>query len=255
MRTKVTRQVHLSHSQITEFLRCPRKYHLHYRLGLPPEFCPSALVFGSAIHEAIALYHQMRLEGKEPMLAQLTDAFQERWETEKQLVKFKAGEGADSLVSKGRRLLEFYLQNPHSAGEVLAVEERFRLALTKQLPPVWGVIDLVEQTPDGSLVVTDFKTAASRREQEPDQLILYREALQDLGYAAGSEEVRVRYVVLLKTKDPDVVVMEPEITGDQMEKLQALYTAAWEDIRRGCSFPKTGWWCEGCQWQARCDQR
>jgi len=55
MGTETKKELHLSHSQISEFTRCPRKYHLHYRLGLPAEFCPSGLLFGSAVHEAIAI--------------------------------------------------------------------------------------------------------------------------------------------------------------------------------------------------------
>ena len=44
MGTEIKKELHLSHSQVTEFMRCPRKYHLHYRLGLPAEFCPSGLL-------------------------------------------------------------------------------------------------------------------------------------------------------------------------------------------------------------------
>ena len=58
-------EVHISHSQINEFLGCPRRYHLHRRLGLKPAFCPSPLLFGGSVHEALALYHQARLEGRE----------------------------------------------------------------------------------------------------------------------------------------------------------------------------------------------
>jgi ATP-dependent helicase/DNAse subunit B len=60
------REVHLSYSQVSEFIRCPRRYHLRRRLGLEPDFVPSALVFGSAMHEALARLHMMRLEGKSP---------------------------------------------------------------------------------------------------------------------------------------------------------------------------------------------
>ena len=83
--------LHLSHSQVGEFTRCPRKYHLHRRLGLPAAFCPSGLLFGSAVHEALARYHQSRLEGKEAPLEKLLDAYRARWKGER------------LPVSKGRR--------------------------------------------------------------------------------------------------------------------------------------------------------
>ena len=143
------RTVHLSHSQVSEFTRCPRKYHLHYRPGLPAAFCPSGLLFRSVVHEAIARYQQARLEGKEAHLSDLVAACRERWDAEGPPVRAKAGESVGLLMRKAERLLGCYLSNPHSAGEVLAVEEPFTVELCPGVPPVRGVIDLVERTAEG----------------------------------------------------------------------------------------------------------
>ena len=201
MGTEIKKELHLSHSQVTEFMRCPRKYHLHYRLGLLAEFCPSGLLFGSAIHEAVALYNQKRLEGKETSLDELCGVFQGCWEREALPVRLKAGESDKSFGAKAKKLLEFFLSNTCSVGEPVAVEEPFRLQLSEDLPPVWGVIDLVEVSAKGSLILTDYKTAGTRSEPEPDQLILYRKAVLELDYP-GNGEVAARYVVLLKTREP-----------------------------------------------------
>jgi len=87
-------EVHLSHSQVREFLRCPRKYHLHRRLGLEPEFCPSGLLFGSAMHRALALYHQRRLEGRSASLGDLLGAFNRCVDDESLPVRYRRGEDA-----------------------------------------------------------------------------------------------------------------------------------------------------------------
>jgi putative RecB family exonuclease len=253
MKTDSARQMHISHSQITEFTRCPRKYHLHYRLGLLAAFCPSGLLFGSAVHEAIACYHQARLEGRQSSAGELLEAFRGCWESERLPVRFKRGENPQSLLAMGQRILEFYLAHPHCAGEPLAVEEPFRLELSDGLPPVWGQIDLVETHPEGHLVLSDFKTAASRSEPDPAQLVLYREAVRRLDYP-GAERSQARYVLLLKTIQPEVVVLEQQVGAGSMEKLGGLYASVWEDIRRGCSFPIPGWCCQDCQWQRHCDQ-
>ena len=246
-------KLHLSHSQIGEVLRCPRKYHLHYRLGLPAEFCPSGLLFGSAVHEAIAFFHQMRLEGREASGAQLFDVFQERWGREALPVRLKAGETESSISAKAKKLLEFYVAHPNCAGHVIAVEEPFRLQFCDGLPEVWGVMDLVEGTPEGGLVITDFKTAGSRSEPPADQLVLYREAVRALDYP-GSGQVAARYVVLFKGKDPDITVYEPEITPANGESLRKLYESVWQDIELGSSSPRPGWQCAECQWRSHCDQ-
>lgn len=245
-------EVHLSHSQINEFLRCPRKYHLHRRLGLEPEFCPSALLFGSAIHRALALYHQRRLEGRLASLAELMSEFRECVDGEALPVRYRKGQDAKGLKQKARGMLEHYLANTQPAGDVLAVEEGFRLRLFEQLPAIYGRIDLVEQTEDEHLVVTDFKTAKSRRTPDPDQLVLYREAVSKLDYPG--KEVRIRYVVLLKTAEPDIAVYEPKLQPDALDSLAALYQEVWRAIQSGSSYPRTGWWCNGCQWARYCDR-
>jgi len=244
---------HLSHSQVSEFIRCPRRYHLHRRLHLQPGFSPSGLLFGSAIHEALSLYHQMRLEGGEAGISLLMRAFDRRWADESFPVKFKPGESRKSLRTKARRMLEFYLRNSATAAEVIAVEEPFQITLCEEIPPVIGRVDLIERASGGELVLTDFKTAASRREPDPGQLVLYREALRLLDYP-GNGSMSVRYEVLLKGREPDIIVFEPTITDDDVSRLRSLYQDVWEDIRHGCSFPKTGWWCSDCQWRKHCDQ-
>ena len=253
MGTEIKKELHLSHSQIGEFVRCPRKYHLHYRLGLPAEFCPSGLVFGSAVHEAIALYNQMRLEGTEASLDELCTVFRRCWQREALPVRLKAGESKRSVAARARKLLEFFLSNSCCAGEPVAVEEPFRLELDDDLPPVWGAIDLVEVAAEGNLILTDYKTAGSRSAPEPDQLILYRQAVQQFEYP-GNGEVTPRYVMLLKTAQPDITVVEPEIGPADFKRLRGLYKAVWQDIQRGCSYPTPGWQCKDCQWRQHCDQ-
>jgi len=249
--TSTKTEVHLSHSQVSEFVQCPRKYHLHRRLGLKPEFAPSGLVFGSCVHEALSAFHQARLEGRSAGLAELVRAFQERWSAETLPLKFGKGESEKSLRTKAKGMLRFYLDNSSCRGQVIAVEEPFRIVLSEHIPPVFGRIDLVELSPEGSLVLTDFKTAGSRREPDPGQLVLYREALRHLDYP-GVDSARVKYELLLKTKEPGIAVYEPEVSEESVDRLRSLYRAVWPDIQAGCSFPHEGWWCESCQWRSAC---
>lgn len=243
---------HLSHSQITEFVQCPRKYHLHRRLGLEPEFVPAGLLFGSAMHEALAMYHQRRLEGTQATLGQLCQVFDGRWGEDRLQVRYGPLDNERALRDKARRMLALYLEDPQCCGDVLAVEEPFRLAFSPGLPPVHGRIDLIEATTDGGLVVTDFKTAKSRSAPRSGQLVLYREAVTAMGYP-GNAQVKARYVLLLKTAKPGIVVHEPQVAERDVEKLRALYEGAWESIGAGHSYPRAGWWCSGCQWQRYCD--
>lgn len=249
---ETTDEVHLSHSQIQEFVQCPKKYDLHRRLGLEPEFIPSGLLFGSAVHEAIALFHQARLEGREVDADELLTAFSSCWSAEALPIRYGTREGRAGLMRRAQAMLECYLADPHCAGEVLAVEEAFVLDLSPDLPPVVGRIDLVERAADGRLVVTDLKTSKNSKAPSIDQLVLYQEAAKDLD-CTGNGRVTARYLVLTKTKEPEVVVYEPEIRPGEIERLCATYLEVWEAIKAGVKHPRTEWWCDSCQWQRYCD--
>ena len=253
MATQLKTRNHISHTKISEFLRCPRKFHLHRRLRIPPAFTPAALVFGGAIHEALSVFHQARLEGRETDLDELMAAFDGRWNSEDRPIRFGSDEDAGRLREKARGMIEVYLEDPPVAGLPLAVEESLNTCLRDDLPPLLGRIDLLERGEDGGVVLTDFKTASSRRTKDPAQLVLYREALRILDYP-GAEDARLRYVVLLKTKEPAIDVQVPELDGGELQKLIALYRAAWHGIQLGASHPVPGWWCSGCQWKHKCDQ-
>ena len=253
MRQNTPPEVHLSHSQVQEFVQCPRKYHLHRRLKTAPDFMPSALLFGIALHEALALLNQRRLEGKAASLAELHNTFLGQWKAEQLPVKYSRGENENFLKAMARRMIAHYTENPVCSGEVIGVEQPFRIMLSTDLPPVHGRIDLVERYPDGHLVVTDFKTAKARKEPECDQLVLYQEAVRELD-DPGRDRISARFVVLLKTVEPAVVVYEPEIVPEDLRKLTTRYEQTWQAIRSGCAFPITGWWCAGCQWQRHCDR-
>jgi len=250
--SKTAGAIHLSHSQITEFLTCPRKYHLHRVLALPAAFMPSGLLFGVSMHAALALYNQRRLEGREAGFDELYGEFVNSWDAEQLPVFYKRGDDEAGLKGLAKGMLRSYLARPASSGEVVAVEEPFALGLTGELPQVEGRIDLIERTGDGGCVLTDYKTARSRRVPSPDQFVLYREAAARLGLA-DAERLRVRYVLLLKTASADVQVVEVPVGPADLERLISIYVSAWREIERGCSFPRTGWWCKGCQWKGYCE--
>ncbi len=252
MRQNTQQGVHISHSQVQEFTQCPRKYHLHRRLEVPPDFMPSALLFGIALHETLALFHQRRLEGRAVSLEELHNTFLGHWEAEELPVKYSRRENEEALIGVAKRMVEVYVDDPGCCGEVLGVEEPFRVDLSPKLPPIHGRIDLVEKSANDQLVVTDFKTSKNGNKPASDQLVVYRRAVTDLGFPANSA-VQCRYVVLTKTAEPEIKVFEVDVTAEDVVKLVSRYEQVWQAIQGGSSYPRTGWWCKGCQWARHCD--
>ena len=68
--------LHISHSQIFTYLNCSLKYYFSYVEGRMPEHRPAAMLFGSAIHAAIARYYKGVLKkGKPEPLSLYQDLF------------------------------------------------------------------------------------------------------------------------------------------------------------------------------------
>ncbi|KXB07560.1 hypothetical protein AKJ51_01050 [candidate division MSBL1 archaeon SCGC-AAA382A20] len=114
-------------------------------------------------------------------------------------------------------------------------------------------MNLLEKTEDGNQILTDFKTVSSRRAQDEGQLLLYREALRATGYT-DADNIQLRCVVLLKTKEPDIDVQTFDPDDSKLKKLMSLYKESWKAIQDGVYYPTPGWQCQSCQWSHVCSQ-
>src|SRR5690606_8111011 len=110
--------------------RCPLQYYFQRILKLPQPTVGSGLVLGSAIHNALAVYHQYLMEKKEPVEQQIRQEFFETWvtRTEEQKVEFKANESQEELIEQGLALLKLYLKEPPPQN-IVAIEQRFLVPL------------------------------------------------------------------------------------------------------------------------------
>ena len=59
----ITGRPYISWSQVQQYQMCLRAFEFKYVLKAEPNFVPSSLIFGSAMHEAFAQVHTAQLEG------------------------------------------------------------------------------------------------------------------------------------------------------------------------------------------------
>ena len=154
------KEPHISATQLTTWLQCPRKYRFQYLDKLPWPSVPSALVFGTAVHAAVAELYQARLEGRDASLDEVHAVYRVAWAAEAKPIDSKEGETSEGLDAMARALLAVALEQPQR-GRVLAVEEPFRIELADNIPPLIGFIDRIEEH-DGRAVIVELKTAAMR---------------------------------------------------------------------------------------------
>lgn len=255
------RDLHISVSQVRGYLRCSRQFQLSRVRGVEPAFVPSALAFGSAIHEGLALYYREHMAGHVPALTQVVEVFTAAWQRAAQgpvLLRLDEDESWDLLRQKGTEMLTVFAATQREPPMVEAVELPFEVDLhdvvTGELleEKLVGTIDAVIR--EGvDVVILEHKTA-SRRYGE-DQL---RFDLQPTGYRLaarqlGMGDVRLRFQVLTKTSKPSLQVADVE--RGERDEADFLETAVGvlRAIDAGVFFPTRGWQCRTCPVAHACD--
>ena len=137
---------HFSYSQLNTYLMCPLRYRLQYVELIPPAFNSSALAFGSAVHEAVAAFHQQQLIGDTLRPDQMLDVYRQAWTNRNgEEVRYSNGDNKEALQEKARQVLSVYHDSFDPSVEILGIEEFFEFSIDESVPPFQGYIDLIEQ--------------------------------------------------------------------------------------------------------------
>jgi len=250
------REAHLSVSQISTWLQCPRKYRFQYIDKVPWIAVPAALTFGTSIHAALAALSQARLEGEEPTLDDLHGAYRVAWAAEGKPIELKDGETPEALDAMAKAMLAVALDQPR-VGRVIAVEEPFRIELADGVPPLVGIIDLIEER-NGRAVIVEHKTAGQRftdqRVADDYQATAYASAALEMGLPGVKtiEDVEVRFNVMLKLKKPSIDERPTHRSARQADELREVASMVWLAREVGVLPPYRGWACATCPFRQPC---
>ena len=257
------RGLHISVSQVKQYLRCPRQYELSRVRGVEPAFVPVPLVFGTAFHAALAYFYSLLKEtSTPPPLVDLVQVFRDAWAKGTSGPVPLQGEEDDSDVdhdAKGAAMLAAFhahaVESPPCA--VVEVERFFSVALhdpdtgevlEEELVGAW---DLLIREGDRNVVV-EHKSAA--RKYAADQLrfdqqpTAYKLAARHLGLG----EVGLRFQVVSKTKVPAVQVVDLERNSCAEDDFLRTTVGVLRAIDAGAFYPVRGWQCRGCPYAHAC---
>lgn len=233
---------HLSHSQVQSYTTCPRKWFYDKVMHAPKERVGSALIFGCAVHDALAAVNEAALNATR---IDAPAAFLAAWKVQAAEANAPIHFGkddADDLLAKGRALVATY--EPPTG--IIGVEQPFIVELDPALPPVEGRIDLIRRIPEtGELAIADLKTAASRLLSDT-HAVEAQLALYDVAYPATKHEV----IVLGKLKSPTVTIQA--ITPWPKAQLVRHYQEVFTAMTSGTRYAVRGWACDGCSFADRC---
>ena len=247
-------RAHFSYSQLMTMLACPYKYRLQYIEGREWDILPSAIVFGGAIHDTLKDFHRALLDGSDSDFAA---SFKETFAESCQDATFKDDSEFDDLMLKGEQLIAEYTDS-FSHLKPQEVEMEFRLPLVNTFTgdllekDIVGRVDLIA---DGDCVY-ELKTGASRMPvtavNENLQLILYGWAFRII---YGRMPQKLVLVNLVKTKKPQIQVLDAMADPEREKKLLHLMFQVNEAIERECFYPnpRSSYGCGSCCYSVSCE--
>jgi len=258
--TQLRKQPHLSVSSVNSYIDCGLQYKFSKIEKLKPDFVSDNLVFGSSIHRILAEFNQEKMMGTILSSDELEQMFRKDWKKsakDNDDIHYSKGKSYRILLNQGVKLLKEFIKSvPEDYNTIVAIEEPFEFNIDGLSIPLIGVMDLVEEDPDGSLIITDYKTskrALSLNEVDNNfQLTIYYTAAKMNGYA--NREVNLKFDCLIKTQKPKFEQIYTYRSYDQTVRALKKIKHVWQGIQKGIFIPNDGSWrCSGCSYKSYCD--
>jgi CRISPR/Cas system-associated exonuclease Cas4 (RecB family) len=247
----VNSEPHLSVTQLGMYLRCPLQYFFRYvcHMRTPPS---GDMTLGRTVHQAIAENYRQKIKSRQDLpLAQLTDAFSQRWEREASEARFDEDEKPGELKDEGVRLLTAYHEGISPRVQPAQVEYEFLVDTGKSRMPIMGFIDLIDDQGyivDHKTTKRSFPTDAAEKDL---QLTAYA-----MAYRAtfGGQEKGVRLDVMVRNKQPKIQQLRSTRTQEDIDRFLRLVKQLERGIRAEAFYPNEGYMCGYCGYGEMCEK-
>lgn len=169
-------ELRLSASKIKTYLECPLKFKFAHILEVPE---PPRTYFdlGTAVHAVAERLTELQKEGIEPTEVLAFEILSKEWNSN----AFQSETQENQQKNVAKEMIRTYLRwLSANQNKPIAVEQKFQLEIAGVI--FHGVIDRVEQRPDGGYEVVDFKTGGvyenSKSVREDPQMNIYALGVQ-----------------------------------------------------------------------------
>ena len=251
---------HWSFSSINQYRRCPLQFYFERIVKIPRKTVSSSLVFGSAIHDALAGHHQRIRLGREASEQNLKSDFLGSWSvrTTDQQVTFKKKESASDLIGKGEAMMELYA-NEDPPTNILAVEERVLVPLCDSSGqilerPLAATCDLISGTPKQTKV-TEFKTSAKAYSVFDVESSLQPSCYTQSALLTMDRWVSVEFVVFTKTNTPKIQRLKTSRSQEDLDRLGDVAKNVEKAVENQIFYPiENPMNCSGCPFREECRQ-
>ncbi len=224
----ITGRDYVTYSQVATYQKCPLQWKFRYVDGAEPEEVSAALLLGSGVHAAIEHHFQQIMQaGVLPSIDELLRVFDACWDKEINALPVTYPKGQDRVTVRAtaQRMIEQFMASPHAVpeGQIVGIEETFRVVLADDLPDLMGRIDVVTWL-GNELLITDYKTARSMwapdtAQENADQLMLYSVGMQDLARTLSDDaKIALRFVIVTKTKEVKIESLPVKLDPDRLHR-------------------------------------
>jgi len=243
-----------SHSRLSAFENCPRKFQYRYLWKIPAEGESIEGFVGKRVHEVLERLHRVAETHGVPSLPRVLWRFQQMFAEAYDAARVRIvreGTPVDFYRGLGEQCLANYYREhyPFDRDETLALEEHVSFDLGGGYA-LQGFIDRIARTRDGAIEIQDYKTSArvptQEQVDEDRQLALYQIGV-GARFGAGSP-VRLVWRYLRQRR-----TLVSTRTPDQLETLAVQTRALIDRIRSETSFAaKPSALCRWCEYREGC---
>jgi len=245
-----------SHSRLSSFEDCPKKYEFRYIRKIKRDFESIEAFVGKRVHEVLERLYKAVGRGHVPTLAQVLRRygalFDEHYDAERVRV-VRTETPVEEYRANGERALSNFYRTfyPFDADETLGIEERIHFDLDADgRYRILGFVDRIARAQDGVIEVQDYKTGRwvpTQKKLDADrQLALYQIAVAER--FGRDEEVRLGWHYLARNQ-----TRTSSRSTAQLAALRSATTGLIERIGRTEAFePRTSNLCNWCEFNDVC---
>ena len=235
----------LSASAVDTYQRCGLRFKLERDWRIPAKPA-AAMQYGAAIHRVLKTYFDSVRAGRPKTDEELVALFRQDLAD----AKIQESYQHELYENLGLAQLVEFLKAARSipADQVLHTEESFEIHVGETI--VAGRIDRIDQRPDGTVAIVDYKTGKARDQEDADeslQLSLYAIAAKEKwGYNVGA--------LIFHNLDQNVPVITVRTESELMAARQKVEEAA-KGIADGVFEATPGMHCNFCAYRSLCPEK
>jgi hypothetical protein len=236
-----------SHTQIAQYLRCPKSYRYRYLDGWQEKPTRASLLFGRCFEKALAAFFS-----REDSAAAL---FKEWGAYRDTPLEYKSGENWERLAREGVQLLERLAQDDRI--DIRQPQRNMQVKLMRSLPngnDFVAYIDAIGKL-DGNRCLLEWKTTCARYPEGPEGLLSLDPQLVCYSWISGISDVAI--VAFVRKRVPEIQYLKTTITdhqrqefGELVNSTVGLIEASYFPTHSGIRFPQNG--CVSCAQLGHC---